>query len=499
MARGRGSRRRRQRSQGLPLGFRIGASIFVFACVGLLAEGVGRVFDPQLPRWQGHDSGQVVMVGHPERLWGMGAGERMNGGTTAMISEKGLREPLPSTPRPSARQRIMITGDSSFFGHGVADDETLAVQLERRMQAQGMDVDVINGAIPGYSTEQSLLLMEQVGWELEPTLVIMGNLWSDNNFDHFRDRDLLATHASLGSGLAQYSAFFRLLAAGINRLRPGAEARIVTWTTSSEFPDVGVRRVPIQDYGQNLDRMVHLARENGAGVAFLGPSNRDTVVQGRLPDHVWAGYFDAQAQVAAHHGTVRIDTLPPFQAAFNDGSSLDDLFLDEMHPTTLGQGLLAQAISDGLTQAGWPDNPLHGVDTPFDPSGLRDHTGGTSDDVNQLSPQSNLFAGARPPDPRQAAAPGEEVLPPGAWMLRGSVGTAAFPVQVTVLDTQGRELGQDTLLDPQQGLRFVVTNGVDRAIVRMEDADGAVWEGVGTPQAATVQPALAMVEPPAPE
>jgi len=77
-----------------------------------LGEGVARVVGPLTPTWQGNDPGGVIMVGHPTRLWGMGPGRRDNAGATATISEIGLREPVPTTPRPAGRQRILLLGDS---------------------------------------------------------------------------------------------------------------------------------------------------------------------------------------------------------------------------------------------------------------------------------------------------------------------------------------------------------------------------------------------------
>ena len=65
------------------------------------------------------------MDAHPTRLWGMAAGaDIMNAeGSTASVNVLGFRGPMPDQPKPSGRTRIVTTGDSSFFGFGVNDDE----------------------------------------------------------------------------------------------------------------------------------------------------------------------------------------------------------------------------------------------------------------------------------------------------------------------------------------------------------------------------------------
>jgi len=483
----RRSTRGRARGQ-LSLSFKIGASAFILGCFLMVGEGLARLVDPLVPTWQGDDNGGVVMVGHPTRLWGMGPGVRSNGGTTATISKIGLREPIPDVPRPDGRQRIMILGDSTFFGHGVADDETLGAQLQDLLQARGVDVDVINGAIPGYSTEQSLLLLDDVGWDLQPTLLLVGNLWSDNNFDHFRDIDLLRTRRRFTSGLASHSALMRLLAGWLDRFRSDRDARVVTWMRSSELPTTGVRRVPLPDYARNLDTMARRAADHGAGMALIAPSNRDVVLSGRAEDQVWAGYFDAQERVAACHHLPRVDTLPAFQDSYKAGSSLDQLFIDEMHPTTRGHGVIAAAVTDTLLAAGWPADALRADDEPCDLDDVEDPVaGGHSDQVNQLSPQSNLFPNTGTPGGPQAATVSDgEQLPPGAWVVSGSVDAAAFPVQVSVTDMEGRPLSSTVLQAATTDLHLVVRNGLDRVTVTATDAEGAAQSVTATPQTATV-------------
>lgn len=483
-------RRRRRRNKGLPVGAKVAASAVMVLSFFLMAEGLARFVVPAVPEWQGGDQGAVIMVGHPTRLWGMGAGRRQNGGAVANISEIGLREPIPDVPRANGRQRVMILGDSSFFGHGVGDDETIAARLQDTLAARGIDADTINGGIPGYSTEQTRMLLDEVGWDLEPSLLVIGNLWSDNNFDLYRDADLLYTRAAYTKGLASRSAFMRLLASWLAPLRSDSGARIVTWTQDSAFPDSGTRRVLIEDYVANLDQMVRDARDRGIGAMFLAPSNRDTTLDGRNDDQSWTVYFQAQQLVSRCHGVPWVDTLPFFQGRMDQGAVLDDLFIDEMHPTAPGQTLIADGIADALQGAGWPADPLLGkADAPCDTTVLVDpNPGGRSEKMNQLSPQTNLFPQTgRPTGLQDAGTVGGKQLPPGAWLVSGEVVTEHWPVELTVRDVEGRALKNQVLAGPADDIELIIFNGLDRVAIRGLDASERDREVIATPDRATIR------------
>ena len=89
--------------------------------------------------------------------------------------------------KPSGVKRVVVLGDSTVYGHGVEDDETFSAQLDDRL---GETVQVLNLGTPGYSSAQSINLMTMRGWRLQPDLVVIANLWSDNNFDNFVDETL---------------------------------------------------------------------------------------------------------------------------------------------------------------------------------------------------------------------------------------------------------------------------------------------------------------------
>jgi hypothetical protein len=71
--------------------------------------------------------------------------------------------------------RILLLGDSTSWGWGVSDEEVFAHLLEGLLE-----VEVINLAVPGYSTDQHLLQLEREGWDWDPDLVLLGFVHNDS-------------------------------------------------------------------------------------------------------------------------------------------------------------------------------------------------------------------------------------------------------------------------------------------------------------------------------
>ena len=150
---------------------RLVLSLITTAVIFGFAELIALSVNPVFPRWGLPDTNAVIMTAHPTRLWGLAPGKRKNVSTTATVNHLGIRGTPVVTPRPGGEERIVILGDSTFFGHGVADDDTMSAVLQRRRA----NTSVINGGIPGYSTEQTRRLLDEVIWDLEPTLLVIGS------------------------------------------------------------------------------------------------------------------------------------------------------------------------------------------------------------------------------------------------------------------------------------------------------------------------------------
>lgn len=466
----------------------------------------------QLPIWEGADEVGSLMAGHPTRLWGMTPGVFENAqGTTAAINSWGLRGELPEIPRPSNRDRILTLGDSAFFGFGVNDDDVFTKKLEQSLRTDGHSVDVINGGIAGYSIAQHKLMLEETGWKLEPTLLVLCNLWSDNTWDTFHDEDLLLSRKFASTNPLTRSAFVKWFASWLYQNTTDESAKVIVWSGQKGWPTDKIRRVPLKRWIALHDEILREAARRGTGAIFLKPSNTFLVgTPQKGPPPAWEPYFEAMEALAAHHGIPVVDVNEPYRQAVEEGSSPDDLFWDLMHPTPRGHALTADILEQGLDKAGWPTNRLIPSGGVYDVSIHKDQPNpGWFNDGGAGSPQINLFdvsdevrqqsalaqqqaaqegppAPANMPKPINAEERGQPVVESVAiWKLSVEVTEGDIPISVLVEDQEGRVVGRakmSRLGQFQLSMRMDVKEGV----VKITDASGRMVEATASIEAPSV-------------
>ena len=94
--------------------------------------------------------------------------------TVVTTNRAGLRGPELRT-RQENTWRILLLGDSQTWGFGVDDDETYAINLEALLQEQfpELDIQVLNGGVPGYGTVDQLHFLQARIEKLDPDLVVV--------------------------------------------------------------------------------------------------------------------------------------------------------------------------------------------------------------------------------------------------------------------------------------------------------------------------------------
>lgn len=325
----------------------------------LMAEAAVSVFGrATLVQWAAPvpvtHTGAPYLPGNPYLLWEMVAGERREMDVDVRVNAMGFRGPAITVEKPPNTKRILVVGDSTVYGHGVAEAETFVARIGEHL---GTDFQVINLGVPGYSSAQALNLLALRGWELQPDLLIVATLWSDNNFDSFIDKELLSEQAAFqdgwlgrGSAALQNLALYRWLDWHL-RLGPKAEAvNTVGWILGQQ-PSGGQRRVEVNDYATNLQRFVDGARRENADVMFLAFANSVDIGAETDGAIAWPLYREVMASVALHNGAPLVQVVPHFQSS---GLSWEDLFLDELHPTPQGHEIIASAVHTRL--AGWAES-----------------------------------------------------------------------------------------------------------------------------------------------
>ena len=114
---------------------------------------------------------------HPQRGWQLPQSGTDPQGHPIHRDANGMRP----TKRSGKQNLVYTIGDSSIFGHGLSDEETLHAHLTTEFSQRGISAEAITGAVPGYSSVQSLHQLNTVGWNLKPNLILVGSLWSDND------------------------------------------------------------------------------------------------------------------------------------------------------------------------------------------------------------------------------------------------------------------------------------------------------------------------------
>jgi hypothetical protein len=102
------------------------------------------------------------------------------------INSLGLRGAEVARTKPPETVRVLVFGDSFVFGVGVSEEHLVTSRLERllRTSAQagsGRRYEVVNMGVSGFSTDQELLLFDDLGAALRPDLVVL--FCVDNDFE----------------------------------------------------------------------------------------------------------------------------------------------------------------------------------------------------------------------------------------------------------------------------------------------------------------------------
>jgi len=259
-------------------------------------------------------------------------------GVPATTNRLGLRSHNPWKPgtRPEPVLRILALGDSSVFGHGVADDETFPTVLEALIEDQ-QPADVQNGGVPGFTCPQSRRLYHRVLHDFSPEILIVYNVHSDRRIASTEDLMFPGAAVPLVGDLGAY----RLASALAFKLR-------VRW---------GGAGSSLASYTECLrDLVSDQERRKGKVIFAIAPADADFPGQGRSwgPEPGPAGthltdYREAMAAVASSTNSLLVNLPAALQQT---GLPRDLLLMDAVHPGAQGHVIIAQTLAASLQQAG---------------------------------------------------------------------------------------------------------------------------------------------------
>ena len=248
--------------------------------------------------------------------------------------------------KPDGEVRILFIGDSCTFGFLLNHEDTVSHQVEQTLRNNfpGRAIECINAGVPGYSLFQGWRFLETEGIRYQPDLVIVNFGWNGtgswdgrSDLEHYESWRAKQPPTWLRwSHLARVA--YRKVTARKNAQSDAKRPRLVP----SEFRDL-------------LHRIGACADRNGFEVLLLIGANdanlQTTALRPeRSPFQKEQYAFAAERRFGPQNAPAYIDGVRVLQS-LRRKFSLNDLLLDDVHPTAFANRQLATAVIDHI--GGW--------------------------------------------------------------------------------------------------------------------------------------------------
>ena len=248
-------------------------------------------------------------------------------GTPFETNSVGMRddEALKNVPG----RRIVMLGDSVTLGLQIPFEDIMPTRLERLLGGRET-VDVINTSVSSYNTVQQSILLEQIGDDYEPDLVLLVYVENDTETEHtlpFYPAEYWQQPVYWPRNVMQKSYIRHPLRLGLSALRSGSDAPTATL---------------VEQEGWRLSRAA-LARMNewcrGRDIPFV------VVFYAMLEPSVSQAYLELLEETGEELGFPVIDS-----AGFWEDRPASDVHLSfvDSHLNKLGHGLMAAGVSAEL-------------------------------------------------------------------------------------------------------------------------------------------------------
>ncbi|MBF0587623.1 MAG: hypothetical protein HQL53_00695 [Magnetococcales bacterium] len=290
-----------------------------------------------------------LFANHSKTGWVLNPGgvfrlRTLDGPVVYRINDRGNRG--PRVPQ-KGRYRIDVVGDSTTFGWGVNDDDTFVRIVEKRLQASGRGLDVVNLGIPGFGTWQGFERLREYArrWG-DPNLVIYAFSTNDpvDNIAgrkvvvngirmgaHYRFKPLL----SLVGHLYQRSTLVAMAADVWEKNSGNARQKAAKKVQLAGVSDVRDRKDFISTR-RHVKRMIHWTKQRGIPMLVV-------IISGRV-------YNAPLKEVLAQEKVGVFE----FGALFDARGGMDRFVLkSDSHWAPSGHRLAADALSDLLEKSGW--------------------------------------------------------------------------------------------------------------------------------------------------
>ena len=252
-----------------------------------------------------------------------------------------LKGPVAEIPKPAGTFRIMCYGDSNTDGPNDRGwPEVLARRLAARMGDSGVEFEVLNAGVAGYSSYQGLMRFRSQVARFQPDLVTVSFGWNDvtaaigrpDNEFQLPPRWLVGAQRQL----LRYS-FYRV-----------AEKIARQW--APEPPPSTGPRVPLADYLANLEGFLATGRRHGAEVVLLTrPHSLPAAKLARIRNH-WRGQVPLYNRSLVELGRRLEAPVVDVQGFFERNHPEE--FSDNCHFTLAGHEKMAEMLIEAFVDSG---------------------------------------------------------------------------------------------------------------------------------------------------
>jgi len=251
------------------------------------------------------------------------------------INALGLRGPQPPRERPSGTLRLLFIGDSSVYGVGTPEEATMYRVAAESIAARypDRDVDYLVGAIPGYSSYHSRIMLDRL-LPYAPDIVIF---YVGAYNDHARGR--YYRDADIPRRMARRFAWW-------HQIRTVEAIELVSNTFYRKFlrqfrSKENQARVPPWDFEENMREMLRKTLDAGADAIVLLPPYADSLLERHPTIPQYQKILDRTAE---EFGVLHSPLQTVFEQASPDAGPLYQEH-DDFHPSELGQRLIGEDIA----------------------------------------------------------------------------------------------------------------------------------------------------------
>jgi len=318
----------------------------------------------------------TMMISDPILGWRIKPNsKRIVDGIEFANNSHGFRGEEIKQPKPANLYRIICFGDSSTYGVFVPFDQIYSTKLQKKLRKhfKGMNIEVINAGVLGYSTLQILALIDEKLSLLEPDLIIVCagiNDASTMSEEQLEDRKLIPFYGDILPTIKYYGEHSRLISLAGKLLFKGFDP-LAPLPLPEKFDEkMTKRRVSVPDYEENLEKIFDKASKLSAKTIFLAfsiPPEYQEAME-RVSRKTGAIFVDAESALQSYYRAHKVggdspqDRIEYFMRINTYFANLLGeegmkirrdrlLFVDNCHPNSLGHSVIADALFKAIIDA----------------------------------------------------------------------------------------------------------------------------------------------------